>query len=1090
MAQRTTNLSFSKFSYCRQAAPDSHDGTNTSTAYRLTDDTSYIYGYNYLLFGGLGSFPSNLKRNKIIQARLRAYVQGGESSVVVNGRRDFDAGSVTYNTIPSQVSDVSAMYTAAQLGISQGSWADVWLTLEDGGEGAAALLNCRTLSLKGPIASATGGAIWYAKTVLANGSTRPYIEITYDDAATVKSKPSLLTRPAGGDVRTAKTATWKLVKASSSEFCYDETWTQASAKFFWRVQGGSWSSISVSGSTMSVTIPANTFPPGATIEYYVQTTDTDGTTAQTSTFTLTTDHSAVTPSSYPTGTINPAAARTFSWTLPGAAQASPAYTQASAKLFWKASTESSYHQLAVSGSTMSLTVPANTFPSNATIQWYLQATDTLGYTSTSTVQSFTTMATTLALSSYPTGSGIDTRNAITFAWTLSNAGGSVPQRSAVLYWRVQGASTYNQITNSSANKSIITPANTFPTGSSIEWYVAVTDATGVTLTGTARSFSTASSRITPQTYPSGNSVDFGSGLTFSWLFKPTSGSGSYGQRSASLFWRASTEDEWTEIPASGSTQRVTVPAFTFPSNSTISWYLTGTDIGGTTSSSNTQSFKTVAPKITPQNSPTSGYADPRNAITFSWFFSTGSNNYPQQSADFYWRVQGQTAWNHVAASGSTQSVTIPANTFPLLSIIEWYLTGTDIGGTYSETEIYAFSTTASTAYAVCMEPVGKAVDGSKPTTLKWIVQNEDGSEATRTIVRWKLPTESQSQWHELIDTTDSITTLLVPADTFPAGPIEWLVIAYNRDGVAGPANQASFVCIVAPDPPSGLTATAVPLTTISWQSTGQEAYEISIDGTVIAEGFGSDVYSYRVKEPLADGAHTISVRIQGSYGLWSEASETQIFVENIPKGSLTLTGEFGADAELFWEYAGEDDPETVSIYRDAKWIGTATGLTSARDRYVLGRHEYRVEYWFEDGYYTRSNTVAGTMDCSTMMIAELSGGPWLSLRLSENPSRTQNFQRRRVSAVSHITATKFPVLETSAFEDLTGSYDCAFRDRAEAEAFERLFGKVVILKSRGDMVIMGGLTETKKKVTTFYAAYTFSIQQIHVEDFVHHDEND
>ena len=50
MAQRTTNLSFSKFSYCRQAAPGTHDGTNTSSAYRLTNDTSYMSGYNYLLF--------------------------------------------------------------------------------------------------------------------------------------------------------------------------------------------------------------------------------------------------------------------------------------------------------------------------------------------------------------------------------------------------------------------------------------------------------------------------------------------------------------------------------------------------------------------------------------------------------------------------------------------------------------------------------------------------------------------------------------------------------------------------------------------------------------------------------------------------------------------------------------------------------------------------------------------------------------------------------------------------------------------------------------------------------------------------------
>ena len=211
-------------------------------------------------------------------------------------------------------------------------------------------------------------------------------------------------------------------------------------------------------------------------------------------------------------------------------------------------------------------------------------------------------------------------------------------------------------------------------------------------------------------------------------------------------------------------------------------------------------------------------------------------------------------------------------------------------------------------------------------------------------------------------------------------------------------------------------------------------------------------------------------------------------MENVPNGSITLTGEFGADADLYWEYEGSDDPETVAIYRDGKWIGTADGLTSARDRLVLGEHEYRVEYWFADGNYTRSNTVSGTMDCSTPMIAEISGGPWLKLRLSEHETRTQKFTRRRVSALSHITARAYPVLELSAYEDLTGGFDCAFRDRNEAKNFERLFGRTVILKSPGGMVIMGGLTDAEKTVTKYYAAYSFSLQQIHVEDFVRYDE--
>lgn len=1087
MGIATRNLTATKSAYVKASAPNTHYGTDGSTAYNISGSHS-ANDAKYLLFG-LPSWPSSLKRNKLYCVRLRIYAKpnGGFPSAYSIG--DFNASTVTYNSKPTIGSFVASLYTD---GVRD--WTDLFRPsdVDTGSEGRAAnarnLLAGRGFAVTHDEAS-VDGLDWFVKAALSNGSA-VYAEVTYDDAVTVKSKPQITTALSGGNPQTARTVAWKLVPASTSEHCADENWTQASARLYWRESGGSWKTISVSGSTTSLTVPGGTFPEGKTIEYYIQTTDTDGTTAQTTSASVTMDHSAVAPASYPSGAINPAAARTITWTLKGASQTTTTYTQASAKLFWKKSTESSYHQIAVSGSTQQVTVPANTFPSGATIQWYLQATDTLGYTSTCSVMSFTTLATTLTLTSFPASSGVDTRSAITFGWSLENTSGTVAQQSSVLYWRVQGAESYNAITNSSATKSVTVPANTFPTGTTIQWYVSATDATGTVITSAARTFTTASSRITPQTYPSGNSVDFGSALSFSWIFKPTSGSGSYGQRAASLFWRASTEDEWTEIQASGTTQRITVPAYTFPSNATISWYLTGTDIGGTASTSSTMSFKTAAPQITPQNSPTSGYADPRNAITFSWFFSTGSNNYPQASADFYWRVAGQTEWNHVQAEGSTQSVTIPANTFPRLQNIEWRLTGTDIGGTYSETQIYTFSTTASTAYAVCMDPVGKAADGAKPITLKWIVRNDDGSVATRTIVRWKLPTESQSEWHEIIDTTDSITEYTVAENTFPAGPIEWMVIAFNRDDVAGPESQASFVCVVAPDAPSGLTATAVPLTEIRWQSTGQEAYEVSIDGEVVKEGFGTDVYSYRVTEPLADGAHSIAVRIQGRYSLWSEAAETQIFVSNAPKGAIALSGEFGVDAELIWTYDGETEPETVAIYRDGKWIGTATGADRFLDRYVLGAHEYRVEYWFADGNYTRSETVSGTMSCRTMMIADIDGGPWLELGLSENEIRTMSFTRRRDSERSHITARKFPVLEISDYEELIGKFDCSFRWPEDAMEFERLFGRVVILKTRDGTVISGGLTETGRKVANLYIGYTFSIEQNDVEDFVRHDTDD
>ena len=77
--------------------------------------------------------------------------------------------------------------------------------------------------------------------------------------------------------------------------------------------------------------------------------------------------------------------------------------------------------------------------------------------------------------------------------------------------------------------------------------------------------------------------------------------------------------------------------------------------------------------------------------------------------------------------------------------------------------------------------------------------------------------------------------------------------------------------------------------------------------------------------------------------------------------------------------------------------------------------------------------------------------------------------------------------ETDRLEDLIGTYDCAFRTVEEVRAFEALKGKTVILKSRGGNVVIGALVALNKQVKDFYTTFTFSLQQIHWEDFISYD---
>ena len=1080
----TYNLTPYKTAYVDGYSPDTVFPTNPSTAY---DVTPYSTARARYLLLGLNGWPASLKRKKLVSMQLRVYVKKGYLNLFAyNMASNWDPATVTFNNKPSN-SGSSIRLGGTPAADPDPPWDEFWMTQFDSTETEMSaqtnvVLNKGSLAV-GAMTPSTSSK-WYIKTVLAGGGS-PYLQVTYEDT-NITSKVQEVSYPTGTkSILNDISFTWKYVK-NSSYSCQDETWTQSSAKLYWKTSAEStWHTINASGSTMSLTVPAGTFPEGATIQWYIQGTDTDGTTTSTTPRSFTTSHSTITPNSYPSGnSVDNRYAQTFSWTF------GSGYSQRSATLYWKTSNEQNWHDVAASGTTSSVTIPAYTFPSGNTIQWYVSGTDNYGYTSSSSQFSFNVPASSCVPSSYPSGSGVNSGVAISFLWDITSSLGNYTQRSAVFHWKESTSGEYTNITISDSTKRVTVPANTIPTGKTIQWHVTATDSSGAVSDSSAKSFNTASPVLNPDVYPSGRGINFGVDITFSWKLQAASGDGDYAQASAILYWRTNTADPWTQVSVSGNTKSVTIPAYTFPSGKTVSWYISAVDFSGTTAECREASFVTATPQITPQDSPTSGYADPRDAITFRWYFTDGTNAYDQQSATLKWREEGEENWNSVSASGTTQQLTVAANTFPIMKNIEWMLVGTDRGGSMTETTVYTFSTTASTAYAICQRPVGRVEDGTKPIYFSWVVRNADGTEPTRIVVKWKLPSETASSWRTILDENEAVYTVTVAADTFPSGAIDWEVIAYNKDGTAGPASLASFVCVVAPDPPSGLSATPVPRTTIRWQANGQEAYEIQIDGKTVKSEYGPTVTSYRQEEPLSDGIHQIRIRIQGPYGLWSNWADTSVSVVNSPKGSATLTGKFRVDADLKWTYTGVTTPEVVAIYRDGKWIGRVTGRIEFTDRFVLGDHTYRVEYWFSDGYYTRSNDLTGSMASDVLRIAEFSGGDWMPLKLSEKSERKQVFSWGQTNALHSVTGSRWPVLETAPYENLAASYDCSFTEAGCVKKFEQFRGRMVIMKSKGGNVVIGGLMVVEKTVGDFYTAFSFMVQQCHWEDFVNDDAND
>ncbi len=479
---------------------------------------------------------------------------------------------------------------------------------------------------------------------------------------------------------------------------------------------------------------------------------------------------------------------------------------------------------------------------------------------------------------------------------------------------------------------------------------------------------------------------------------------------------------------------------------------------------------------------TSGYLDPHSENTFSWDFRSASAEYfcagtwTQRSATFHWKPAAASAWNSVPA-GTAKQIVIPADTFPV-GAIQWYVTGTDNQGTTTQTPVYTLSTAAALTTATPISPADTLVSSDSPVTFTWDTANANNPVQTGADVQYSP--DGGSTWTQIGHADGDVRSLIVDPGAMSGGSVQWRVRSYNADGAAGPwSDPAAFYYIGAPAAPV-VSATAVPFTTVTWTATGQQAYEVIIDGVSSGVQFGSGK-SYTVKEPLLDGGHTIEVRVQGIYGLWSNPGEANITVQNQPGAAIALSGVFKLDAVLSWSVAVDAMP--FLIYRDGKRIGRTNEL-SFRDRFVLGEHSYYILVDLGNGNYTRSNIVSGEMTADMTYIAAAEGGEWLPLRLSENSVSSQKFTFNRSHSLRHVTGAKYPVCEIAQFEDLSGSYDVAYKEADAAAPLEALFGHIVVIKSRGNSVIVGPLVTMNKVHLDMYLTYSFTVQQIEWEDFV------
>ena len=487
--------------------------------------------------------------------------------------------------------------------------------------------------------------------------------------------------------------------------------------------------------------------------------------------------------------------------------------------------------------------------------------------------------------------------------------------------------------------------------------------------------------------------------------------------------------------------------------------------------------------------PSSGaFVNRKQKNTFTWACKDDTDltqvcfaEIKQTSAVFEWRVKNASTSNTISVSGATTACTVPANTFPS-GTIEWRVKVTANSGTTTTSAWQEITTTDVTPTAKPVSPSGIVIDATIVNRFSWQHIISTGTPQSKADLQWSA---DGTTWNTLATVTGENQYYDVPANKFTSGTKYWRVRTYNTDGTASAwSEKAEFIAINAPSAPSIVIQSTGPRPRITWQTSEQEAYQLTLSsGYASGTVYGTEK-AWRSPVYLADGSYTVRVRVQNKYGMWSEWSAAALPVSHTEGEAITLSVDAAHEAALTWQTAGSYDFYLVERG------GVAIARTVQKqyiDHTSIGSVTYRVRgcYANSDNYgVSNSDTVEVLPE--TNMICDLETGIWLEMRLSETQLRTNRTSFSAGVSTVHLAGLAYPIEERSEQRDRAMSVACAWphAQRAAALALEALVGRLVCLKDRYENMVIGSLPSLESNCDEFMRRYSFTISHTNREEAI------
>ena len=446
------------------------------------------------------------------------------------------------------------------------------------------------------------------------------------------------------------------------------------------------------------------------------------------------------------------------------------------------------------------------------------------------------------------------------------------------------------------------------------------------------------------------------------------------------------------------------------------------------------------------------------------------------------RVHGQSAITSIPVTtwaGDAPNVTVPAGTISGESI-DWRVIAKTNANQTLTSDWMTLSVEDVPPVARPISPKDVVVNGSVDQPFVWMHATSTGTAQTKAELQ---ASTDGNTWTALATVTGSEQQWTCPAGTLTPNVKFWRVRTYNSANAASDWSEpAQILVIAAPTAPSIQIKSTGPRPSISWQTSEQEAYQVELDGKLSGGTHYGTEKNWTSPAYLADGSHTVRVRVQNQYGMWSGWGAAALPVTNTPGASITLTVQASSVADLSWQTSGSYD--FYLVYRNGKPIAKLT-QTLYTDELSSGSTTYQVRGCYADSSnYGLSGAVTVDVRARVHQVSDLDTGQTLRLPYSDSQHRQTTRTLSRQVELLQLSGAYYPVaVEVDSGTDSL-SITAALLDESEIRQLMGLVGKLVCAKTpQGDMVI-GYITSLPKQHDGFFNVFNFTIEQIDFDDEV------